>query len=503
MNKNVLQFLEASSTYFSNKVALKDAENEMTYEALLSRSKSIGSYLKKLNCRNKPIAVIIDRNLESIVMFMGIVYSGNFYVPISKELPTKRIETIFETLSPAAVLCMSSDSEFIDEIGSIKRFTYEEMIASPIDDDYIEEVRRTAKDTDPLYCIFTSGSTGVPKGSVTPHRGVLNLADEFAKEFEFNENDIFGNQAPFDFDVSTKDIYNAFKHGGTVEIIPKQLFSYPVKLIEYLNEKRITVAFWAVAALRVVANLKGMKRIQPKTLKKVLFSGEAMPVKILNYWRDNLPETLFVNLYGPTEITCNCTFYKIDRSFEATEALPMGKAFGNMEVFLLNDEDKLCEIGETGEVCVSGSNLGLGYYNNPEKTAEVFVQNPVNKQYFERIYRTGDLAYKNEDGDFVFVSRKDFQIKHMGHRIELQEIETAVNSLNIVHACCCVYNKSKEKIVLFYSAEKNCDEEILVETNKLLPKYMLPNLLVFLEEMPLNLHGKIDRQALKARIEEM
>lgn len=500
MQKNVLEYLEKSAEKYPDKIALTDAKGSMTYASLLNNAKAIGSYLKRLGCTNSPIAVVVDRDLECIVMFLGIVYSGNFYVPISTELPQKRIENILQTLEPAAILCIAAQKGFLQGICD-DPYIYEEIICEDIDEEYLDAIRSSCVDTDPLYCIFTSGSTGSPKGAVVSHRGVVNLAEVFSKQFGFDSNDVFGNQAPFDFDVSTKDIYNSLKCGGTVDVVPKQLFSFPVKLIEHLNERKITVAFWAVAALRVVANLKGMKNIRPVSLKKVLFSGETMPIRILNYWRENLPDTVFVNLYGPTEITCNCTFYKVNRYFELTETLPMGKPFKNMRVFLLNDDDKLCTDGEIGEVCIGGGNIGLGYYNNPQKTAESFVQNPLNKMYFDRIYRTGDLAYKNDDGDYIFVSRKDFQIKHMGHRIELQEIETAVNSLNMIYSCCCVYNKSAEKIYLFYSAESECDKIILSSLEELVPKYMLPNRLIYMDKLPLNLHNKIDRQALKAMVE--
>lgn len=501
MYKNVLEFLEFSAASYPDKVAIQDENNRITYRELLKDAKAIGSYLKKYNSRNKPVAVLIDRNLESIVMFMGIVYSGNFYVPVSKDFPKKRIDTIFSTLMPVSVLGMSSDMDFLQEMEIKTSGIYEEMITNEIDEDYLLAVRHSMIDTDPLYCIFTSGSTGVPKGALVSHKGVLNLIEVFAKEFAFTKEDIFGNQAPFDFDVSTKDIYNAFRNGGTIDIIPKRLFFFPVDLIKYVNAKQITVAFWAVTVLRVVANLRAMKKTRPETLKKVLFSGEMMPVRILNYWMENLPDVLFVNLYGPTEITCNCTFYKIDRHFEPTEILPMGKPFENMSVFLLDENDRLCADGETGEVCVGGGNIGLGYYNNPEKTAEVFVQNPLNALYSERIYRTGDLAYKDKEGNFIFVSRKDFQIKHMGHRIELQEIEAMAASLNFIHACCCLYKKSAEKIVLFYTSSEECNDKIRTNIEELLPKYMLPNHYVYLEKMPISSHGKIDRQALKEMLD--
>ena len=152
-----------------------------------------------------------------------------------------------------------------------------------------------------------------------------------------------------------------------------------------------------------------------------------MPVKHLNIWKKYLPEAMYVNVYGPTEITCNCTYHIIDREYEPGENLPIGKPFPNEKVFLLDEEDReVTKPGEKGEICVSGTALSLGYYNNPEQTAKAFVQNPLNQSYLEPIYRTGDLAYYGEDGNLYFASRKDFQIKHMGHRIELGEIETAL-----------------------------------------------------------------------------
>ena len=374
--RNVLEYLESSAQRFPDKIAVQDESSCCTYHEFLEKAKAIGTYLATKNVRNRPIAVLIDRNIESIVMFMGIVYSGNFYVPIDRTLPAKRIQTIFTTLDPAAVLALRSHEQVFS--GEYTVDMYEDMIECTPDDGKLSEIRQTAVDTDPLYSIFTSGSTGVPKGVLISHRGVIDLVEAFDKAFKFCENDIFGNQAPFDFDVSTKDIYNALRHGATIDVIPQKLFSFPVKLIEHLNERKVTVAIWAVSALCIIANLRAMKKTKPETLRQVMFSGEVLPIKVLNYWQDNLPDITYVNLYGPTEITCNCTYFPVNRRFELTEALPIGKAFDNTEVFLLDDNDELPEKGKPGELCVRGSCLALGYYNSPEKTAEVFVQNPLN-----------------------------------------------------------------------------------------------------------------------------
>ena len=353
-------------------------------------------------------------------------------------------------------------------------------------------------DTDPLYAIFTSGSTGTPKGVLIKQYAVLDMVNQFKKEFHFDENNIFGNQAPFDFDVSVKDIYSTLLNGATLIVIPKVCFMFPTKLIEYINENKINTAIWATSVFRIVENVKGLEKDKMQTLKLAMFSGEVMPTKVLNYWRKNQPDIQYVNLYGPTEITCNCTFYKVEKEFDDKDTLPIGKAFRNTEILLLDNEDKLItEANIQGEICVRGSSLALGYYNDPEITAKAFVQNPLNKSYEEKIYRTGDLAEYNEVGELIFIGRKDHQIKHMGHRIELAEIEKLANSVDFINASVCVYNEEREKIVMFYESKEDDNKKVYLTLKELLPKYMIPNEMIWYEKLPVTKNSKIDRVKLK------
>lgn len=501
MVTNVLEYLEASARRVPHKIAFSDREKSITYQELEMQAKMIATFIRdKVDQRNRPIAVVIDRNIESIILFMGVVYSGNFYVPVDHTMPEQRIQLILDTLHPVMILSSVKDAAW----NGYHTFFYETAVnAGTVNEKLMEEVRSRTLDTDPLYAIFTSGSTGVPKGVLISHRSVIDLAEQFGNTFSFPDDAVFGNQAPFDFDVSVKDIYNSLRLGGTVEVIPKQFFSFPGQLIPYMNERRVSVIIWAVSALRIVANFKTFTKCQPEYLKQVMFSGEVMPVKVLNYWMEALPQTQFVNLYGPTEITCNCSYYIVNRHFENGENLPIGTAFRNEEVFLLDPEcnELITEknAGKVGEICVRGTCLGLGYYNNPEKTAEVFVQNPLNAWYPEKIYRTGDLGQYNEAGELYFAARKDFQIKHMGHRIELGEIETAVNALEFIDTACCVYDETREKIVLCYQAAEPCDKRIIEELAKALPKYMWPNRYEHYERIPMNKNGKMDRVLLKQK----
>lgn len=302
---------------------------------------------------------------------------------------------------------------------------YDEALATETDCETLDKIRGGHIDVDPLYVMFTSGSTGTPKGIAVSHRSVIDFIGEFVGLFGIDETDVIGNQAPFDFDVSVKDIYSTVAVGATMQIVPKKCFSFPMPLMDFLVERKVTTLIWAVSALCIISTYRGFSYKTPHDIKRVLFSGEAMPIKHLKIWQKALPETLFFNLYEPTEITCNCTYYVVPQGVFDKDVLPVGTPFPNEKVFLLNDNGEGLSAHDTvGEISVSGTALSLGYYNNRLETAKAFVQNPLNSSYNEVIYKTGDLGYYDNDGNLCFVGRKDFQIKHMGHRIELAEIET-------------------------------------------------------------------------------
>ena len=349
-------------------------------------------------------------------------------------------------------------------------------------------------DTDPVYSIFTSGSTGTPKGVVIAHRGVIDYIDWAVSTFGVTSEAVIGNQAPFYFDNSTLDIYLMYATGATLDIIPEICFAFPAKLVDYLDEHRITFVFWVPFVLVNVANMNILASRKPAYLKDVFFAGEVMPNKHLNYWRKHLPDCRYANLYGPTEITVDCTYYVVDRTFSDDEPLPIGFPCRNSDVLILVDRKRLAKRGEQGELCVRGSSLALGYYNNAEKTAAAFIQNPLHGHYPETIYCTGDLVYENERGEIMYVGRTDSQIKHNGYRIELGEIETAVLGTRMVENCCVVYDHSEKKIVLFYQSPEELDMAAFRKAlSGRIPRYMLPNECHREALLKQNANGKIDR----------
>ncbi|WP_270525419.1 amino acid adenylation domain-containing protein [Longibaculum muris] len=498
--KNILEYLEKSAQQYFTKVAFTDENHEMTYGSCVECSKKIGTALLELKAKRKPIAVLMDKNVESLTGFFGVVYSGNFYVVIDCYMPKDRIEKIFETLKPIALITDYAHQELALSLHH-KVYLYEDLMTTKINQVALDQVRNQMIDTDPLYALFTSGSTGVPKGAVVSHRNVINYASWYKDTFDINEETQFGSQTPFYFSMSVSDVFSTIISGATLHILPKKLFSFPIKLIEYMNEKKVNTIYWVPSALCIIANLKVLDYLALEYVNKVLFAGEVMPTKQLNYWIKKIPDAMYANLFGPTETTDICTYYIIDREFKDDEVLPIGKACNNCDVFLLDENNQEVTDHSEGELCVRGSFLALGYYNNEEKTKEAFMQNPLNQAYPEIIYRTGDLVKYNEFDELIYITRKDFQIKHMGYRIELGEIEAAVNALEKIQACAVIFDEGKDKIVLIYTGKMN-DQEIMEEIKNKVPSYMYPNVIIKKKIMPYNQNGKIDRKWLKNHYED-
>lgn len=499
----ILEYLEKSAEQYSEKKAFADIHKACSYKELMQRARKIGSALTDRTAMEQPVVVFMEKGVDAVTAFMGIVYAGCFYVMLDVSQPLQRLNQIMETLEHPLVITTREQEEQAAGFSQAEQILLlEELEKEEIREELLNKRRGQFTDVMPLYGIFTSGSTGMPKGVIVSHRSVIDFIEQFTELFEITEKDIIGNQAPFDFDVSVKDIYSTLKTGATMEIIPKQFFSFPMQLLDFLCERKVTTLIWAVSALCMVSKLNGFDYKVPESVNKVLFSGETMPIKQLNIWQKYLPDAMYVNLYGPTEITCNCTYYRIDREFVPGDILPIGQPFPNEKVFLLDEANQIVtEHGKKGEICVGGTALSLGYYNNPKQTSQSFVQNPLNERYLEMIYRTGDLGYYNERGELCYAGRRDFQIKHMGHRIELGEVEAAMERVPEIRRACCIFDEENAKLIGFYEGEIE-KKELVKQLRQWIPAFMIPNSFCQREQLLLNKNGKIDRKGLKEEYKE-
>ena len=502
MNKTVLDYLKRAVNKYPEKIVYGDIYEEVTYNQFQKRSKRIASQIlndvKKLNIATskKPIIVFQDKTVSALISCIAVTYSGNIYLPFDVNAPIERLNKIVEVMEPLLILTDKEHLEIAKGLNVEHIICVDSVKDIKILDKEIDEIERKMIDTDPLYIICTSGSTGIPKGVVIPHRAVIDFVEEAGEVMQLNEQDIFANQAPFYFDASVPDIYCTMQSMATLYIIPQKLFSFPIKVLEFMKERKVNAIFWSPSALILIANLRALKEIDMTQLKKIMFCGEVMPVKQLNIWRKYIPDAIYVNYYGPSETTYASTYYIIEREFQDDEMLPIGKAALNTDVLILNESNCETKPNEIGELYIRGSGLALGYYNDLEKTSENFIQNPLQNAYADIIYKTGDLVRVNLRGEIEYVCRKDLQIKHQGYRIELGEIEIAAASIKGISRVCSVYNDKKKEIVLIYEGESE-ESSIREKMKEKLPAYMMPNKIYQLDMMPMNANGKIDRVKIK------
>lgn len=497
MNRNVLHYLENSVKAWPEKVAVLDEHKKYTYREMHEYSSRLGTALCGRVGIGQAVGVYMEKCADTVCAFYGIVMAGGFYSVLNTELPPQRLNQIVSVLNPGLILTSEELREKAAEIFPEREIvTVESLLDTPVDEKKLAAVQTRVIDTDPLYVNFTSGSTGTPKGIVVCHRSVIDFIDCFTELFHITEQDIIANQAPFDFDVSVKDIYSALRTGATLVVVPRRMFSAPVELTDFLCEKKVTTMIWAVSALCLLTTFHALEYRVPETVNKIIYSGEVMPYKALCNFQKYLPRATIINVYGPTEITCNCTYHILEEGRDYSAGVPIGKAFPNEDVFLLDEGNhRLTEPDCIGEICVRGTALALGYYLNPEQNAAHFVQNPLNDRYPELIYRTGDLGRYDENGDLVFSGRKDFQIKYMGHRIELEEVEREMAAMEGVERCCCIFDEKRARLKGFYvgTVDKDALHSAMKEK---LPAFMVPGILRQVEEMPLTKNGKIDRKKL-------
>jgi amino acid adenylation domain-containing protein len=499
MKINITEYLDETILQFGDHTAIEDINGKITFNKLQISAYKVANTIVELELLDTAIAVLLPKSKECIIAFLGINYSGNFYVPLDIKSPFDRLHKILTKLEPKGIItniegaALLKENNYDGEIIILQVALDNEITTSQIERLY--ENLQNKIDLDPAYVIFTSGSSGTPKGVLISHRAVIDYIESIRSTYQVSEKEIIGNQTPFYFDMSTLDIYLMLATGAKLVVIPEVKFMFPIKLLEYLKEKEISFIFWVPSVLGNVANFDALSKVLPGKLKKILFAGETMSNKHLNYWRGKITNALYSNLYGPTEITVTCVHYIVDRLFEDHESLPIGKARRNAGILILNKKNEAAQQNEIGELCIRGSLLAFGYYKDKKKTDEVFIQNPLNQNYSELIYLTGDLVFYNTKNEIIYVGRKDSQIKHLGYRIELGEIENNLLGIEGIDNICVLYDHTKTKITAFYHGDAVV-KQIRKQALQSLPKYMIPTKWHQLEKLPLNINGKINRKAL-------
>jgi amino acid adenylation domain-containing protein len=502
MKKNILDYFFITSKNNYSKTAIVDGDREFNFNDLKVQSLKIAKQILNTSLDYKqPIAVFLPKSFECIASDIAITMTGNIYMNLDIKSPVDRLKNIILAINPQIIITNSAGLASLEGIHELKIINIDDLKTNEtlLNEQLVLKRLEPVVDTDPLCIINTSGSTGTPKGVVLNHRSYINYTKWAINTFNIDESFRLGVLSPPIFDHFNYELCLMMTTGAELVLLDNNLAMFPIKLLELLKINNVNYIFWVPTIMVNIANMDLLSSIQLPKLKMVWFAGEVFPTKQFNYWQKSLPNVTFVNLYGPTEATVDCTYYIVNRELSDDEPIPIGFPCRNTDILILDDDDKLSDTGKEGELCIRGTALAMGYYNNPEKTNQAFVQNPLNTAYPEVIYRTGDVVAINEFGEIVFKGRKDTLIKHLGYRIELGEIEHLVlNSLKMVKNVCALYDQNKKEIILIYENEV----EISVASwrqalTTILPKYMIPTKYFKIDAMPRNANGKIDRTLLK------
>lgn len=494
MKKNVLDYFEDTKNAYPDKIALTDDKTQLSFSQIWEKSENIARHLLKIlphSSKPQVIAIYLPKSHETLLSFFGTLMSGNIYMPLDTKSPIDRIEAILDNIKPSIIISMQEygknlKQEYVDFLSFFKNTPH-------LSQNKVELPYKSRISTDPAYIINTSGSTGTPKGVVVSHQNIIDymLSLQHAKEITPNKNSVLGSQVPFYFDVSVHDIYSMFFYQSQLVLIPDEYFSSHQQLFDFLISQPINYLFWVPSALKILntalVNLCNQNKEAIRKIQTILFAGEIMPSILLESLQNIFTQTQFSNFYGPTETIVSSTYYLVDRKFDKNDMVPIGKPLANTKIILLDENNNPTN---QGEICIGGAGVSLGYYNDPKKTAEVFIQNPTHNLYKDIIYKTGDLGYYNELGELIITGRKDAQIKHMGFRIELGEIEHALLGLEGLENFCVIYH---DEIILATDNQSITKMEVFKYLMKKVPKYMLPTQ-IFYTQIPLNQNGKIDRK---------
>ena len=469
--KNIVELLNINARENKSDLALQDEDGFLSYGELFDLVLQRASFIKDLGLVNSPIIVKVNRSKDSIVNFLAVLLSNNYYIPVDEDIPLEKLSKIIKASKAEYVIPTKEDDSELKVID----FTKGKNVYP------FEEFSKDFNEKNYSFIMFTSGSTGDPKGVIKNHKNIISFVENYVSTFPFLGQERIANQTPFFFDASAKDIYLSLKLKAALFIPAKTRFSLPLETIKYLNENKITYISWVPSILTMIAKTRTLNFVKPEYLKYVFFVGEVFQPKYLNMWIEALPNVRYFNIYGSTEVMGVSLYYEIKKHFEG-ESIPTGKALKNNDVYLVD-----------GEIVVKSDQVAVGYLNNPESKTFEHVNG-------RNLLHTGDFASYDDEQNIVFSSRKDYQIKHLGYRIELQEIEASLINLEYISQCCAVYDDNSDKIILFVSLNKDIEEpnrKILVDAKKKLQFYMVPNKVIVLKELPLNSNGKIDRLNLK------
>jgi len=516
------QWVCEQAQYRPEAVAVVMCGQNMTYGQLEAQSNQLARLLQAIGCRTGDrVAFAIPKSAGALVAILGILKADCIHVPIDIASPSSRVARILQSSMPRYVMGVSASGKLFEQlfahgpdlkiagIGWLEprrtvcpsltpAFTHDDLVTFSADTVVCQN-----RSQDPAHILYTSGSTGDPKGVVITHSNVIHFVEWATKYFGMDSSDRVSCHSPLHFDLSTFDIFGAFRVGAEIHLVPPELNVLPNKLADFIRASKLTQWFSVPSVLNYLAKFDVVKQNDFPALKRLLWCGEVFPTPALVYWMKRLPGVQFTNLYGPTEATIASSFFTVPECPTNENAkIPIGTACDGEELLVLDANLEPVSPGSVGELYIRGVGLSPCYWQDRQKSISAFL--PYGPGGCDRIYRTGDLAHVGTDGMIYFMGRIDSQIKSRGYRIELGEIEAALNALPEVRECAVVAISGQgfdnNVICCAYALARGAQATGMLLRRKLqqfVPDYMLPARWLCLEQLPTNSNGKIDRRKLR------
>ncbi len=521
MDSRIPHIIAAHAESTPDRAALFCGERSLTYAAFAGRINQLARTLIKAGCqRGDRVGIYLEKGLDSAVTMYAIMRAGAAYVPLDPAAPSQRVAAIIADCDIQILISQSSRTRQLrslqlsstavntvignDEIGAAISTTISwEEVASESSEALLN---RNIVETDLAYIIYTSGSTGVPKGIMHTHKSGLAFARWAAAEYSFHRDDRLSNHAPLHFDLSIMDYFSAAVAGASTVIIPEEVTRMPASYSRYIENNRISVLYTVPFALTQLLALGALPERDLSSLRWVIFGGEPMSGRHLLALMQLLPDAKFDNMYGPAEVN-GISHFTVPENFEGSRAVPIGPIASTATCRIVNSDGSASESEETGELYVSTPNMMQGYWRRPDLNARVFHVESAESGADKTFYKTGDLVRRDSSGLLHFLGRKDRQIKLRGYRIELEEVEAAIDDLDgVVEAAVIAVPDSNGGVELqgFVCPEQDDlnMERARLMLKKRLPRYAIPSTFTVLTQFPRTSTGKIDRVALSRQYAE-
>ncbi|MDC2963861.1 amino acid adenylation domain-containing protein [Gammaproteobacteria bacterium] len=492
----------------TERIAIEDNFNRWTYRKLDRISDSIACNLQKRGLKSGDVVAIFHtKKFISYATVLSCIKLGLIYSNFDINTPTSRLRRILNTCEPKILISDETLSGNLEAALDESKLPVWEIQEETLAIEHQEPLKTNfeANWNTPAYIMFTSGSTGNPKGVTITHGSIISFISWTSVYFNISEKDRFAQLSPMYFDNSVFDFYSALFCGACLVPVEARILEEPKKLIEFIKDMRCTIWFSVPSLLIFLLTMRVLRSEDLQHLRVIAFGGEGFPKTQLKKLFDLFSNRIrLVNVYGPTEATCICSAYDITESdFKDMKTLaPLGKINPNFDYLIVDEMGEPVEKGQKGELLLGGPNLSVGYFNDAKQTKEKFIQHPLIDAYYKNLYKTGDLVFE-KDSLLRFVGRSDFQIKHMGYRIELEEIDAALNGLDAVQQAVTIYYRANDRfgrLVAFIQTSENLNEtKLRKDLSAQLPKYMMPQEFKQMRALLKNANGKVDRAGLLKR----